>query len=359
MEQSLLTAGFAFILSFALIKCLKPVSKKVGLVDKPNERKHHESPVPLIGGLVIYLTLLIFGLLFFPDHSVKVNAYYFSAGLLTVVGVLDDRFDISVRLRILCTFIAAGVMMYYGDLIFTDLGNLIGLGDVMLPLFLAIPFTLIACFGTVNAINMCDGIDGLSSGISVIALSALLVILEFDTKLKIGIIALIAALMAFQVFNLQLSRNLKKVFMGDAGSMMLGFTLIMMICYYSQANAIRDSRFEAATGLFFIGLPLIDMVSTVLRRIKQGKNPFKPDRTHAHHILMHAGFSSRMTLCILLGIAALINGMGVLLHYLSAPAWLQFGLFMLLFALYFQAIQHSFKLSHLLQKMHGERRVAS
>ncbi|MBO9496931.1 undecaprenyl-phosphate alpha-N-acetylglucosaminyl 1-phosphate transferase [Thalassotalea sp. G20_0] len=357
MELTIFKALAAFALSFGLIKLLKPVSRKIGLVDKPDERKHHESAVPLIGGLVIYLTLLILGMLFVANSTALI-AYYISAGMLTLVGVFDDRFNISVRLRILATFIAAGIMMYFAGTIFTNLGNMFGLGDVVMPIWLAVPFTLIAAFGIVNCMNMIDGIDGLSSGIAIIAVASILITLDFTTRLKAPIIVFIAAILAFQVFNLQLSSRLHKVFMGDAGSMMIGFTLIMMICYCTQATATRGPRFEAVTGLYFLGLPLIDMVSTVLRRMKKGKNPFKPDRTHAHHIFMLAGFSPRQTLVIMLCIAALINGMGILLNELQAPAWLQFGLFILLFVFYFQGIQHGFKLSHLLQKVHGER-VAS
>ena len=357
MEFTIFKAVLAFSLSFTLIKLLKPVSVRIGLVDKPDERKHHESAVPLIGGLVIYLTLLIIGMLFFVSSTVLL-AYYGAAGMLTVVGVFDDRFNLSVWLRILAIFIATGIMMFFSGTLFINLGNMFGLGDVVMPLWLAIPFTLIAVFGIVNAMNMIDGIDGLSSGIAIFALGAILITLDFSTRLQAFIVVMIAAILAFQVFNLQLASRLNKVFMGDAGSMMIGFTLIILICYYSQATANRGPRFEAVTGLFFLGLPLIDMVSTVLRRVKKGKSPFKPDRTHAHHILMHAGFSPRQTLGILLGVAALINGMGVLLNHLEAPAWLQFGLFVLLFALYFQGIQHGFKLSYLLQKVHGER-VAS
>ena len=114
MELTIFKAALAFALSFALIKLLKPVSRKIGLVDKPDERKQHESAVPLIGGLVIYLTLLILGILFFAG-STALTAYYIAAGMLTVVGVFDDRFNLSVRLRILATFIATGIMMLRHD----------------------------------------------------------------------------------------------------------------------------------------------------------------------------------------------------------------------------------------------------
>ncbi|WP_257266416.1 hypothetical protein [Endozoicomonas sp. ONNA2] len=114
MELTIFKALSAFALSFALIKLLKPVSRKVGLVDKPDERKQHDSAVPLIGGLVIYLTLLIVGMIFFAS-STALTAYYISAGMLTVVGVFDDRFKLSVRLRILATFIATRYDVFRWD----------------------------------------------------------------------------------------------------------------------------------------------------------------------------------------------------------------------------------------------------
>ena len=352
MEQTLLRAALSFALSFALIKILIPVSRRIGLVDKPNGRKLHDDAVPLIGGLVIYLTLLSMGLIFLVN-TVAVTAYFVSAGLLTVVGMLDDWFGLTVRARVLCSFIATGIMMYWSGLIFTNLGNLLGMGDITMPLLVAIPFTLIACFGIINALNMIDGLDGLSAGITIIALASILISMEFHTRLRDVMIIMMATILTFEAFNLQVFSRGQKIFMGDAGTMMIGFTLIMMICYCSHATATRGPRFEPVTGLFFVGLPLIDMVSTVLRRIKKGNCPFKPDRTHAHHILLFAGFSPRQTLVILLIIAALMNGMGILLNFLATPAWLQFALILMVFVVYYQGIQHEFKLSYLLQKDNG------
>ncbi|WP_299735175.1 hypothetical protein [uncultured Endozoicomonas sp.] len=137
MEITLFRAVFAFALAFALIRLLKPLSRKLHLVDVPNERKHHENAVPLIGGVVIYLTLLIVEMLFF-SKTVGLSPYYISAGFLTFVGMLDDRYDLSVKARVVCTFIATGVMMYWGGQMFTNLGNLLGIGDILLPVVLAV-----------------------------------------------------------------------------------------------------------------------------------------------------------------------------------------------------------------------------
>ena len=334
MEKALLTAIFAFALSFTLIKIMKPVSKRLGLVDKPDARKRHEHAVPLVGGLAIYCTLLIAGLLFvWQVHGIQ--AYLIAAGFITIVGVLDDRFNLNVGLRILCSFVATGITMYWGGSIFTNLGNLLGFGDIVMPLYIAVPFTLIACFGVINSMNMIDGLDGLSSGIAIMAYSSILVAMDFSPSLLLLIITLIGATLAFMLFNLQVSVRLQKVFMGDAGSMLVGFSLILILCYATQTTAASSPRFAPVTGLYFIGLPLIDMVVTVLRRIQKGKNPFKADRTHAHHLLLELGLSPKKVLLILLSLAGMINAMGILLHYLDTPAWLQFGLFLLLFILYF------------------------
>ncbi|MGY0215750.1 hypothetical protein ACWJJH_00025 [Endozoicomonadaceae bacterium StTr2] len=357
MEETLIKSLLAFFLSFLLIKILKPISKRIGLVDKPNQRKQHDGSIPLIGGLCIYLTLLISGFVFL-NNSTLLNSYYAAAGIITVTGVLDDRFDLSVRIRVIMTFIASGLMIAVAGVVFKDLGDLFGLGDIHLPHWFAIPFTLIATFGVINALNMMDGIDGLSSGVSVLSLVSILIAVDFQTNLKIFITIIIAAILAFQIFNLQLTRRVKKVFLGDAGSMLIGFTIIITICYFSQVTSSRGPKFEPVTGLFFVGLPLIDMVSTVIRRVTKNKNPFKPDRTHAHHILMHAGFSPRKTLVILLTISAIINGVGILLNNFDIPSWLQLFTFISMFSMYFIGIKHAFRLSKLLQKFHGARNTA-
>ncbi len=334
MEKALLTAIFAFALSFALIKIMKPISRRIGLVDKPDARKRHEHAVPLIGGLAIYCTLLIIGLAFaWEGHGAR--SYLIAAGFITIIGVLDDRLDLSVGLRVLSTFAATGVTMYFGGAIFTNLGNLLGFGDIVMPLYIAVPFTLIACFGIINSMNMIDGLDGLSSGIAMMAYSSILITLDFSPHMLLLLFTLMGATLAFILFNLQVSVRMQKVFMGDAGSMLIGFSLIIILCYATQTTAAGSPRFDPVTGLYFVGLPLIDMVSTVLCRVQKGKNPFKADRTHAHHILLDLGLSPKRVLFILLSVAGLINVMGIVLHYLDIPAWLQFGLFLLLFTFYF------------------------
>ncbi len=322
-----------------MITILNPAFIKVGFVDRPSQRKRHEGTIPLTGGLAVYFTM-VFAAFLFQDNSVLLRSYLASAGLMTVVGMVDDRFNLAITARVILTILSTAIMMFFGELYFINLGNLLGESDIELPLMIAIPFTVIAFFGIVNAINMIDGIDYLMPGITILALCSIWAVLDISNELNVLMVSLVGAIIGFIVFNLQLNRQEQKIFMGDSGSMLLGFTLISMICYCSQPTAGMKLSFEPATGLYFVALPLLDMVTTVVRRLKNGKNPFHPDRTHIHHILMQAGMmSSRKTLIVLLCIAGLLNITGLLFHHFSTPASLQFFLFVLIFIFYFIVTQ--------------------
>ena len=348
MNHLLYKLLFAFALSLVMITILNPAFIKAGFVDKPSQRKQHVGTTPLTGGVVVYFTMVLAAFLF-QDNSVLSRSYLASAGLITVVGMLDDRFNLTITARVILTFLSTAIIMFFGELYFINLGNLLGGDDIELPLMMAIPFTMIAFFGIVNAFNMIDGIDYLMPGITILALCSIWAVPDINSELNTLMVSLIGAIIGFIVFNLQLNRQEQKIFMGDSGSMLLGFTLISMICYYSQPTAGMELSFEPATGLYFVGLPLLDMVTTVLRRLKNGENPFHPDRTHIHHILMQAGMSAREALVVLLCISGLLNLVGIVLYYFSIPANLQFILFILIFALYFNGSQKVFHFYNKLQ----------
>ncbi|WP_062269296.1 undecaprenyl/decaprenyl-phosphate alpha-N-acetylglucosaminyl 1-phosphate transferase [Endozoicomonas arenosclerae] len=348
MESDLLIAVSAFFLSFFLIRCLKPAACRVGLLDQPDERKQHAGIVPLVGGLAIYLTIMILGFLFL-SNTLLLDSYLIAAGMMTIIGALDDRYDLRVSIRVLSTFAATAVTMIWAGMMFSDLGNVFGLGDVSLPVWLAAPFTLVAAFGVVNAYNMIDGLDGLSAGVTMLSLSSILVAGNPTGYMAPLIIIMILAITAFQLYNLQISRRLKKVFLGDAGSMLIGFSIIFLIEYYSQPRGARGVMFEPVTGLFFIGLPLVDMVTTVLRRLFKKQSPFKADRTHAHHILLRAGFTPKMAMLILVLISAIFNLTGLYLDYVGMESNWQILIFLLYSFAYYKMIKRAYKFSRFLR----------
>ena len=351
------TISISFSLTLITIRALKPIATYIGLLDKPGERKQHQGVVPLIGGISLYLSFAISNYFFLPAAT---DFYYWliGGGLLVLTGAIDDKYDISVRIRVLAAISAALIIIVGADTALYNLGNLFGLGEIIMPVWLATPFTIIAVFGIINALNMCDGIDGMAASLVIISLISLGCLVGLQPATARSLFSFVAALLAFLVYNLRLTPRVKKVFLGDAGSMLLGYSLMWILIAYCQDTEHNIQQFAPVTGLFIIGLPLIDMVTTVVRRVNKGVNPFRPDRTHVHHILLHAGFSHRQTLAIIVGVGSIISGTGVILHTLNTPEAVQLLIYFVVFGIYYKSVKHAFKLSGLLQRIHGKRTAA-
>lgn len=303
-------------LSFAVatisIAVLSPLTHVIGLVDKPCERKQHLGSVPLIGGLVIFSSTLIASLIFVAP-TIELLYFLSAAGLVTITGALDDRFDINYRARLLIQFVAAGLLVFGAGDVLTSFGQILGPYSLNLGI-MSIPVTIFAIAGLINAFNMVDGIDGLAGGLSLVAIFGIYLL----TKNQISadsttILALVAgALLGYLVFNLHIfPRITKKVFMGDAGSMFLGFVVTAFLIRYTQGP---KQVFAPVTALWVVAVPLFDLLTTTIRRVRHGKSPFHPDRTHMHHIFIRAGFSSRATLAFLMSYAMALFFVGYLLR---------------------------------------------
>ncbi|WP_019615897.1 UDP-N-acetylglucosamine--undecaprenyl-phosphate N-acetylglucosaminephosphotransferase [Psychromonas ossibalaenae] len=333
----------AFCSSLTAIIMLRPLGIKIGLTDRPNARKNHVGHIPLIGGISVYIGLFVTSLIilvFYPHHVSELMTYLFASLLIVLTGVLDDRFDLSVRIRIIVQIVITSIMMFVaGDALF-NVGNLFGFGDINMGYF-AYPLTVIIVIGSISAYNMVDGIDGLIGGISVatfIPLSVLFYLSEDIHEMFFCLLCL-AVLTPYLLYNLQLTKYCsKKIFMGDAGSMFLGLTVVWLIVIggqkHSSGLSADTSAFSPIIGVWILALPLLDMISIMLRRIKKGFSPFKPDRDHLHHIFMRAGFSSRETLIIITIISLLLSSIGVLTTLYSVPDYLQLGAFLSLLLAY-------------------------
>lgn len=338
----------AFALTAALLLVLAPLAHFIGLVDKPSGRKQHDGEIPLIGGLAIFLSLLAL-VLWFSEPDAEMLWYLVASGLLVLVGVLDDRFNIAVTIRAITEVIAALMMIFGAGLWVGDLGNLIGLRDIHMPLWLSTPFTIIAVFGITNAWNMIDGMDGLVGVVTLVALGSFYFITHGSAANNLVPVLLMGGTLAYLLFNLGSNRLLPKVFLGDAGSKLIGFSLVWLLIDCTQGGSLTGMRLPAVLALFVVGLPLIDMVVTTVRRMRKGKRPFEPDRTHVHHILQHAGFSRQETLLLIAILSVHLNFIGIVMYMLGWVAWMQFAVFWLLTLLYFVAIEHAWRLGRWLQ----------
>ena len=245
-----------------------------------------------------------------------------------------------VSLRMAMHATAAWVMAVSANVQLTSLGDITFTGPVELGL-LAIPVTIFATVGVINAINMSDGLDGLSGGLSVISLVLLsLVALSADQSALLSFSQiLIVSLLAFLAFNFRLLwKKSALVYLGDAGSTLLGF----MIAWLLIASTQGDKAFIAPVyALWFLAVPLMDTVSLMIRRPLRGISPFKPGRDHLHHRLLNMGFDTRQTVLIIHGTALALGGVGLAGHFAGAPQGLMFLMFITLFVIYMIASRHA------------------
>ncbi len=363
-------APFVALLATALlIGLLRPLAVRVGLIDLPNERKNHGTPTPLVGGLAIFSGLVIG---FFlcrngPASLTDTEIYsFFGAGLLLVtVGVVDDFLELSPYLKFAAQILAALLMIFGAGIVLTDLGAMTPTGSLLQLGVLAVPFTVFATLGIINALNMSDGLDGLSGSLSLTSLCGLIVAAyawggDVDVTL---LLTLGAAILGFLLFNRRLlGRQRASVFMGDAGSMFLGLALTWFAISLSQGEA-RALRPSAA--LWFLMVPIFDAVSMMLRRILKGRSPFAADREHLHHVFLLAGYTVNETVAIMVGFASLGVFAGLASIYYAIPELIVSGAFLLVGIGYFWLINHAWKVMRFLSRpicrRHGQndRRLSS
>lgn len=333
-----LTALSAFCFAFLAIKLFKPIAVDVGLVDKPNARKHHEGQIPLIGGISIFAAVLAASLLWLPN-TLELRMYLIASAMMVFIGALDDKFDLKVRIRIVGQIIIASLMIYGVGGYIASLGNLFGLGNIELgPL--GIIFTYFAIIVVINAYNMVDGIDGLVGSLSLNTFTAIaiLFLMNGNSGYLTYPLILATATLPYLMFNLgYFKKYTKKIFMGDAGSMFIGLSVIWLLTIGTQGE---NASFRPVTALWICAIPLMDMLAIVMRRYRKGKSPFKPDRDHLHHILQRAGLSSRQTLLVISIASVVMSLIGVLGEYFQVPESIELVLFVMMFVLYNKYARH-------------------
>lgn len=326
--------AFTCALSFSMYLLLIPIAVTAGLVDKPNARKRHKGEVPLVGGVGVFLSLVVVGPWLFPINTVT-GAIAVASMMIVILGVCDDKCDLSVRLRLLMQFIAASILVFAGGIQVETLGNLFGWGEVRLG-GLAAPFTILAIMTAMNAFNMIDGIDGLLGGLSFVAFLgvASLALLHGQTVPLLIALIMLASLLVFLAYNLgNAAFGLRKIFMGDGGSMFIGMLIVCLLALMTLSDQLnnfdgafdveliddRPSPVRPVAVLWLIAIPIMDMFGTMVRRLVKKESPFKPDRDHLHHIFMRAGFTSAETLAVISLVGFMLVLFGLVLEILRVP----------------------------------------
>jgi len=333
MNEPLVSYGIGFAVTVVLVGFLRPVAARIGLVDQPGARKPHVGGVPVIGGLAIFcgftLAALTLDQTFTPYRS-----FFAAAAVLVVVGVLDDMRELTSRARFGAQILAAGLMAWWGGVFLEDLGGLRGTEAVVELGGWAIPFTIFATVGVINALNMVDGIDGLAGGLGLIALLGLAYIAN-DAGLadrRDLLLLLAACLMGFLVFNARLpGRPRALVFLGDAGSMFLGFAITWFFIDMSQ-GPVR--AMTPVTALWLLLIPLFDTVWLLIKRPLTGQSPTTAGAEHLHHVLQMIGLKVNQAVGLLLGVGSACAVLGIVTMKLGVPQNVMFWIFILLFAAY-------------------------
>ncbi len=331
----------AFLVTSLAIWLLRPVAHYFDLVDKPGGRKKHNGEIPLVGGPAMFAGLLV-GAATLGVPIPGLQALLGAAGLLLIVGIIDDRFNLSPLARFVTQITAALLIVFSGEAVLSDLGHLFSPDFNTLEIW-SIPFTVFAVVGVVNAMNMSDGMDGIGGSLALIALISMTIIGWFaglGAELYL-LICLIAVVAAFLSFNMRTPwRNRAQIFMGDGGSMVLGVILAWLFIHLSQG---QTRVMPPVAALWIFALPLLDTVCIMLRRVAKGRSPFAPDREHFHHILLVAGYTVNQAVWIMTSIATALAAIGLTGVYVGVPESVMFYGFLLLFALYFWGMSHAWK----------------
>lgn len=334
MESKVLYSfSIALILSVFFILLVKPIAIKVGLVDVPGGRKAHVGEKPLIGGLALFLGF-IFSSLTLDISLQPYRSLFAGSALLVIVGLIDDFHELSARMRLVVQLFVGLLMIFWGNIYLAHLGNFFFFGDFNLGWF-GIVLTVIAVIGLINAKNMLDGMDGLAGGLSVIELGFLCFIAYHGGRWNDAwvIFILIGAVIGFLLFNFPFTRRGASIFMGDAGSMFLGFFLTWFCISLSQYHPIAAAN--SVTFVWVMSVPLFDIVMVFTRRIRNKRSPFLPDRQHIHHILETLGYGSRRIAFILCVFSFVMGLIGVFLNALQIPGAISIFPFIIIFLIFY------------------------
>ena len=342
------------ILAGLTIRLAISLAHTYGILDRPGQHKQHKHLTPFVGGTGIFAALLIalcFLISHYPEQSVKWLGLGISCIIIFTMGFADDILQLHYKTRLIVQTIAVLIMTLASGVVLTDLGSIFPGGILALGM-LAIPFTLFATIGGINALNMIDGIDGLSGSItlvSLILLSTVALIADNQPSLII-IIALTGGTIGFLFFNLRSRLQPRaRVFLGDNGSMLLGFMITWLLIDLSQGS---NRAMTPVTALWLFSVPLMDTISIMMRRIWQHRSPFEPDHNHLHHILLNAGYRVNDVIFAIVSIHLLFGLIGLIGLYLEVNEFTMLMGFLLFFSGYFYLSLHPWYFITALRQFH-------
>ena len=269
------------VVTMAWLPVFVRLANKWLIIDQPGARKVHTAPVPRVGGIAMAFGVFIAALLTMRLQPADIW-FLVAAGVLIAFGVLDDRFDLDYRIKLIGQLLAVNIVVLAGDVRIQT----IALDDrLWLPGWVSLPLTVFFLVGVTNAVNLADGLDGLAGGTTFLCLCAVALLSSIGVSGSSTALALAfaGAVLGFLRFNTYPA----SVFMGDAGSQLLGFSIGVLSIRATQS---LSSEISAAIPILLLAVPILDTLSVMVQRIGEGRSPFSPDKNHIHHKLLALGF---------------------------------------------------------------------
>lgn len=310
MLKDIFMAALALVFSLLLVPLVAKLAIKIGAVDKPNARKVHTRIMPRMGGLAIYISF--FAVLFLSQGMTRQLLGLFLGGtVLVLVGIVDDMKDIPAKVKLCGQILAACIVVGFG--VRVDFMTDIFFGGMFQLSIFSAPFTVIWIVAITNAVNLIDGLDGLAAGISTIAAITMAIVGYASGQYLMASMAmiLIGATLGFLKYNFHPA----SIFMGDTGSMFLGYNLsVLAVMGFAKSFTLLS----LVPPLLVLAIPILDTLFAIIRRKMNNKPIFKPDKNHLHHCLLKYGFSHRDTVLVIYAVSAILALCGLIMTYLNS-----------------------------------------
>lgn len=321
ISKSILVLCISILVTSCLVIILRPMAKKIGLVDKPSKRKTHSGNVPLIGGVCIFVGFFLSIFFEIKDDNVLI-AILVGSFFILILGFIDDCFPLPPLIKIVIQFVIVSLMVWYTGLKFDTFGHSFGLSKQISLGFFSYPFTILGIIFVANAFNLMDGADGVAGSLTIIAILGinLTELIFSDFRIDIITIALAGSLISFIWFNLQ--KSSKKIFLGDSGSLFLGYIIACLLLYQTKSN----NSISPTIAFWIISIPIFDVMAVIVYRLKIMQPLFIADRSHLHHYLLRFGFKRYSVLFFIITLGILFLFLGIIIEYntqfLSFPSFL-------------------------------------
>lgn len=307
-----------FIISFLLTLFVAPfvikTAHKYKCLDAPGKRRFHLHPTPRWGGLAFFIGFI--PVAFIINLNKEMVSYLTASFIMVAMGAVDDWKHLGWKIKFAVIILATSIVMFIGGIKLSSIGYYGSFGDVTLGLF-AVPFTYFCIIGVTNAINLIDGLNGLAGGVSLLGFLFMGTAAYVSGNYELALVAaaFVGALLGFLIYNFPKA----KIFMGDSGSLFLGFSLAVYAILLTQN---KEYHVNPMLPVIVLIIPIFDTIRVMLVRIFNLKNPFKADKTHFHHLLVRKGFSSKIAVIAIWVLTSIFGAISFMIFYRTSTPYL-------------------------------------